>query len=244
MKSKKLVEYLIAGAASIASTSHADMIYKGARGPTEWQADVRPSFYRNEKASSAAMQNILKYWNGKDADVFAFASLPYRMNFEPQESRGFGDVSFGIGPRFSVGDRYGSAHSLSYAGMTLPAGSQGNKRRDAKAGTFWTFLTPKNGFEVDASLEYAKTGRNDKGTNPPNETSTGAIAGMQAGKKFRVAAGGTMLKRDENYISNFRASARYTPSKRHHAEVMVERGFRSKGIPKGTMLVFVYRRNL
>ena len=89
---KKLRKIIGIGAIALATliptSTKAQSVFTGLRGPTEFQIDNRASYSTMESQTGAkteafANNLILKYWNGTDNGVFAFVNLPYKKRFEP-----------------------------------------------------------------------------------------------------------------------------------------------------------------
>lgn len=245
----------MAGLATLVATAlpaSADAIFKGVRGPTEWQLDERVTYSTNDRNVTAfANTFILKYWDGKETGKWFFAIVPYKHIDAPNgEATGVGDITLGFGPRGTIGN----THFLTYGGITLPIGSTetipalGTGRYDLKIGSSVTYLTPGKGFEIDGSLEYALTGENKQGVNPPNELAAGFVIGGKIGT-FRTAAGLTgVVKTDgENkgdHAVNLRGILRYVASPKFHFEVIGDRTILNENMPKATSVTGIMRYNL
>ncbi|HLC66116.1 MAG TPA: transporter, partial [Candidatus Nanoarchaeia archaeon] len=163
-----------------------------------------------------------------------------------KSSTGLGDIAVGIGPRGTVGN----FHWLSYAGLIFPTGSEdaspalGNGRTDLRVGLFTTYLAENKTWELDTSLEYTLTGNGAAG-DPPDELAFGAVAGGRISERFRLAGGMTETRKESgDHIANARVVLRYTPSKRHHLELLLDRAIASEGIPRTTAATLIYRRNV
>ncbi len=247
----KIKATLIGLAALVTSAlpASADVIFKGARGPTDWQLDVRAAYARNEKGVETITETLfLKYWDGKQKGKWFFANVPYKhISSSHKESAGIGDITLGAGPRGTVGN----FHFLPYGGITLPTASVnsagtpalGNGRHDLKAGCFVTYLTKGKGFEVDGSLEYAVTGENRQKVNPPNELAAGFVVGGKLGH-FRTAAGLTGFRRENgDYLLNARGTVRYIVSQKIHFEVIGDKTVQNENIPKATSVIGIMRYN-
>ena len=132
---------------------NADDIYKGVRGPTNWQLDFRGSYFENEQRIKTITSNVLlKHWDGDKFGLWGFLNLPYKwINTPDKSSNGLGDISFGIGPRWKIKN----SHWLSYVGLIFPTGDEkskpvlGNGGLDAKIGLLGTYLTNDKKYELD-----------------------------------------------------------------------------------------------
>ena len=175
----------------------ADDIYKGVRGPTNWQLDSRVSYFENEQRIKTTTGNlILKYWNGNKFGLWGFCNLPYKnINTLDKSSKGFGDISLGIGPR----GRLNNFHWFSYVGFTIPTGDNkskptlGNGRLDTKIGILGTYLTPNKKYELDCMIEHNFIGKNNSEVNFPNEPYMGILVGREIPKKLKLATGLTSI---------------------------------------------------
>ncbi len=224
-----------------------DDIFKGVRGPTNWQLDSRAMYSKND-ADVKSFKNalILKYWDGDKSGKWGFIHVPYNFIDSPSgDAQGFGDVSFGAGPRFSI-DCF---HLIPYMGLKLPTGDTSGKvtlgdgRYDIKSGLFATYLTKDKLFEIDGSLEYAVTGENKKGVNPADELAFGLLVGGKITETIRAGTGFTDLIKDGDYVLNARSVLRYTFSPRFHAELVGDVGIRSRDIPLGFNVGLFFRYN-
>lgn len=226
----------------------ADDIYKGMRGPTNWQLDSRVSYFENEQKIKTTTGNlILKYWDGDEFGWFGFCNLPYKdINTVYGSATGFGDVSFGIGPR----GRLGNFHWVLYGGFTFPTGDDkskptlGNGRLDTKIGLLGTYLTSDKKYELDGIVERNFTGKNNSGVNPSDETYFGLLGGGEITKKLRFATGPTsLIKDDGDYIVSWRAVLRYTVSPKLHFELIGDKGIDGHNVPESTGIGFYIRYN-
>ena len=162
-KHLRLLKNLAGGIAALmlgVTNVEADSIARGQRGPTEWQADLRLGFAERENTTgvttkSIVSQNVLKYWNGGSIGMWGYASMPYRaLDNGKTESSGVGDMTLGLGPRFTRTNSIGSFHFLPYVALTLPTGDSsarpalGNDRLDLKLGTGFTYLTRDKKGEI------------------------------------------------------------------------------------------------
>ena len=232
---------------AVATAAGADDIFKGMRGPTNWQADGRVSYAQNEKgATNVTNTAILKYWDGDGFGKWAFASVSYRfVAANNGQANGFGDITIGAGPR----GRIGNLHQLFYGALTFPTGDSGfvpalgNGRYDTRLGCFVTYLSPDKSFDIDGSVEYNITGTNHNDVNVPNEISAGAVAGIKVTDKIRTAAGITHLARDDASHTSLRFVGRYTHSSRIHFEALGDYGASAKNMPKANSLGLIMRYN-
>ncbi|MBI2129309.1 hypothetical protein HYU07_03645 [Candidatus Woesearchaeota archaeon] len=217
---------------ALLSNVRADDIFKGLRGPTNWQLDERIAYSRNEKNVETVTNNlILKYWDGDEFGKFGFISLPYKfIDSTNLSENGLSDISIGAGPR----------------GRTFPTGNKGlgNERYDLKTSILATYLTADKKYGLDGILEYAFTGENKKDINPPNETYLGLLAGRKITDKIRFATGPTSTVKDNgDYIANWRAVIRYTVSPKLHFELVGDKGIDGHNIPESTGIGLYVRRN-
>lgn len=226
----------------------ADDIYKGMRGPTNWQLDSRVSYSENEQKVKTTTGNlILKYWNGDEFGWWGFLNLPYKsIDISDKSSNGFGDISSGIGLR----GRVNNFHWFSYAGLTFPTGDDeskpalGNGRLDTKIGLLGTYLTSDKKHELDGILERNITGKDNSGVNPLDETYIGLLGGGKVTEKLRFVTGPTSLIKDNgDYIANWRAILRYTISSQLHFELIGDNGIDGHNIPESTGIGLYVRRN-
>lgn len=238
--------YILAGAALaglLATAASADDIYKGVRGPTPFQADVRTALsYSNTTTVTNTL--ILKYWNGNDYGTWAFVGLPYRFFLDSPVHDGFGDASLGAGPRFKAGP----VNVLYYAALNFPTGNPkkggGNERRDIKIGCSATTMTPDKKLEFDVSGEISFTGKNRRNKDPPNESYFGFVAGEEFAKNYRCAVGLTHQNRsDAGHQTNARAVARYTRYKNIHFEIIGDRTIGAHSYPIQTTVTGLARYN-
>jgi len=229
-------------------TTNADDIYKGVKGPTNWQLDSRISYSKNQrKVRTTTLNSILKYWDGDKFGLFGFLNLPYKNVDALDNSMGFGDISLGIGPRGRLDD----FHLISYTSFILPTGDEESKptlsngRLDTKLGLLGTYFTNDRKYEVDSTIEYNFTGENSSGVNPPNETYIGMLGCREITKRLRFATGFTgLIKNNGDYSTNWRSVSRYTISPRLHFEFTIDKGIRNKNIPKSTGIGAYMRSNL
>lgn len=243
---KQLRNLILFGALFLSplGSAKADDIYKGVRGPTNFQIDERVQYSKNENNIESLTNNfILKYWDGDKVGKFAFVSLPYKLvNSYNSSNQGFGDVTIGAGPRGKIKN----LHYFLYGASTLPTGNSklSNKRYDIKAGTFITYLTKDKKFEIDGALEYNFTGKNNSGINPSNELYFSVLSGGVINNKIRFATGITdLIKDNKDFALNSRSVLRYTFSPRVHLEVVGDVGLKSKNIPKSNSLGIYLRYN-
>ena len=233
---------------SIFQKTSADDIYKGVRGPTNWQLDSRMSYFENEQGIKTTTGNlILKYWNGKKFGLWGFCNLPYKnINTLDKSFKGFGDVSLGIGPRGT----FDNFHWLSYASFIFPRGgdkskqSLSNNRLDTKIGILGTYITSNKKYELDCIIEHNFTGKNNSEVNFPNETYIGMLGGKEITKKLKFATGLTSLIKDNSdYTLNWRAVFRYSISPKLHFELVGDKGIKGNNVPKSTGIGFYARYN-
>ncbi len=232
-----------------------DDIYKGVRGPTNWQADLRVGYTEREDqkgnfTKTFSNNEVLKYWNGEDIGIFGFVNVPAYKSIETNNSKseGFGDLTIGLGPRAKFdSEKLGSIHFISYAGVSLPTGDEkktpplGNDRIDFRSGIFATYLTPDKGIETDFSFEHSLAGTNSKGVRGLDEMSTGLIVGTKLtdNNLFRIGLGLTSRLRENaeskfDYSYGSRAVLRVTPPKTNwHVELIGDYDLESKNLPEG-----------
>jgi len=252
----------------------ANDIYIGPRGPTNWQLDLRAGY--NEKkddkgniTKTITQTDVLKYWDGDKFGWFGYLNVPAfkKIDSGMAKSAGFGDITFGVGPRgtFYFDDgKAGTLHWIWYGGAVLPTGdvnakpSLGNDRADFKTGAFFTYLTPKKKAEIDAAVDYICAGRNSKGVQGMDEIYGGIIAGGvvldNSALELRLA-GGINGKMKENGLGEWdysfgpRAVGRATFKDRNgkkklwHAELVADYDIWQKNMPKGFGLLTQLRVN-
>ena len=234
---KHLRNYLFLALASL-SIAKADDIFKGIKGPTNFQIDERVTYSRNDRDIETITNNlILKYWDGDSTDIgkWAFVNLPYRILTSPNPKEGLGDITLGMGPRGKID----GLHWFLYGSLTIPSNNEGlsNKRYDIKTGTLITYLTEDKNFEVDGVLEYNITGENNKEINPSNEFYSGVLIGGKISDKIRYVTGLTNLFKDNgDFVLNSRSVFRYTFSPSFHFEVVGDLSLSSKNISKSKNL--------
>ena len=247
---KKLKNCILAGILGsiilIPSNVSADSIFKGLRGPTNWQLDERIIYSKNEKNVEAITNNlILKYWNGDELGGWGFISCPYKYISSSEGSdNGVSDISIGLGPRGRI-DKF---NWFLYGALAFPTGNfenkLGNGRFDKKIGYFVTYLTTNKRFEIDGSLEYNFTGENKKEINPPNELASGLVTGGKLSNRVRFVSGLTgLIKEDEDYSLGLRLATRYIVSKSLHSELVYDKVIDSKNIPKSSSISLFFRLN-
>lgn len=236
---------------AIATVASADDIFKGVRGPTNWQLDERIAYAENDRDVQTATQtSIFKYWNGKEHGLWAFAALPYKAVSGPNGSvDGIGDLTFGAGPRGQTKH----VHWFSYVGATLPTGADGvgTDRRDLKCGAFFTYFgdadkKPKDQpFEFDGSVEYTITGNNPSGMNPPDELAVGFVAGGRINDDVRLVGGLTsVLKDNGDSLMNARAVFRYTWSPAVYMEIIADHTISAQRMPYADSITASVRWNI
>ncbi len=248
MKYLKNKIVLLCAAASLlfVNPSYADDIFKGVKGPTNWQIDERVGYSKNERARTLTNRVILKYWDGDGFGKWGFVSVPYKSTSSQNVSRkGLGDIILGGGPR----GRTNNLNWFLYGALSLPTGdsegkiSLGKGRNDKKVGGLVTYLTSDKKFEIDGSLEYNFTGKDREGHNPPDELSAGIVAGGRTTKKTRFVTGLRNISRDGDYLLTSISVFRYTFSPAIHTEFVVDIGLKSKNIPKKNSLSVYLRYN-
>ncbi len=219
---------------------NAQSIFNGLRGPTEIQVDDRVSYSSREaqngnKNEQIGNNLILKYWDGKERGVFGFVNMPYKeIESGDQTSKGLGDVSFGIGPRFERKVGENKLGILSYAGASLNTGDEKSKpalgtgRNDFKVGMLGTVLGNSGKYETDFAIDYTLT----EGQSVSDEINGGIVLGSRLNKNFRGAVGplfGYKIdgRNDGDYSLNGRVNFRFTPSedlgKKMHLELWYDK---------------------
>ena len=245
---KQLRQYILLGALALSSLNiaKADDIFKGVKGPTNFQADTRAIYSKNERNIESLTNNlILKYWDGDSTDIgkWAFVNLPHRtIKSQDGSNTGFGDVTLGVGPRGKIQD----LNYFLYGALTIPTGNSklSNNRYDIRAGTFVTYLTKDEKLGIDGALEYNFTGKNNLGVNPPNEFYSGILAGGVISDRIRFATGLTnLVKGNGDFILNSRSVLRYTFSPSIHFELVGDFGIDNKNIPKSNNFGVFVRYN-
>ncbi|MBW2991181.1 hypothetical protein KY348_05770 [Candidatus Woesearchaeota archaeon] len=206
------------------SVVNADDISKGMRGPTNWQIDERVFYLKNQQGLESLTNTLFfKCW---DNTKWGFAIASYKWG---SSGKGTTDITLGGGPQFTSGNFY----FLPYAAITLPTGELSNQRFDEKIGVLATYLNDNKKFEVDLALQYAFTGKNNQGINPPNELYVGMVSGGKLTSKIRGVAGVTVLRKDNSdYLLNLRSVLRYTFSRAVHIELVGDMSISSNNIPK------------
>ncbi len=239
----------------------ADSIYKGVRGPTNWQLDERIGYAERDtspsKTTTAAENTILKYWSGDKTGIFGFANIPGKYTEKGENSSsGIGDIALGIGPRGKLDfGTHGSLNFLSYAGLTLPTGddlskpSLGTGRLDERVGLFATYLSQNKKFETGASFEYTFTGEDRFGRKASDELALGIVSGGEVAKNLRMVGGLTGIvkqggKNDGDYSIGPRVNIRYTFSPRMHAELIADYFPFERNMPSGLTITALARFNL
>lgn len=252
------------GALALAMNVNAQSVFTGLRGPTEFQLDDRVSYAskeaQNGKVTETSVNNlILKYWNGANNGVFAFANIPYKnIQSGDLESEGLGDVYWGMGPRLERKVGEGKLGILSYVGPSLATGDEkskpalGSGRNDWKAGFFGTLLSGSKKYEADFGLDYNLT----QGSDVSDELSGGVVLGGRLTDNLRLVAGPvfnfkTNGDNDGDYTLSGRVNARLTPSgklgKLMHFEAWYDRFLDGEGVstPKeNNVVTLVARFNL
>ncbi len=248
--SQKLKKILKIGTIALATlvpvSAKAQSVFTGLRGPTEFQVDNRTSYSIKEsqtgvESETLANNLILKYWNGTNNGVFAFANFPYKyIKSDDNTSRGMGDLSLGIGPRFERKIWENKLGFLTYIGTVLPTGNKdsipalGSGRVDYKTGFFGTILSSSKRYEADFSLDYTLT----EGDEISDDASGGLVLGGRINDNIRVVVGPTFNYKsggnnDGDNALNGRINLRYTPSdslgKRIHFELWYDKSIKSHG---------------
>lgn len=246
----RLIKYCLAGtlASLIPSRTHSDDIFKGVKGPTNWQLDERINYKENENKVKTLSNNlILKYWDGEKIGKWGFLHLPYAfITNEKETNQGLGDISLGGGPRFTAYN----FHFFPTASLKLPTGDftdkipLGDGRYDTKLSLFTTYLTQNKKFHIDSALEYNLTGENKKNINPPNEIYGALLVGGEVIPNVRLATGFThLMKENGDYLFNMRSILRYTFSPSFHLELVGDVGIESRNISEGFSLGLFLRYN-
>lgn len=227
---------------TILGSAYADDIFKGIRGPTNWQVDGR-AFYLKRPNGLEALTNtfVLKYWDGKTSGKWGFLNASYKSTNGPDgPSNGTMDITLGGGPRFSTNN----LHFSPYFALTLPTGELGNQRYDEKIGLLATYLTSNKKFEVDVASQYTFTGKDKEGINLPNELYIGLVIGGKITDKIRSVAGFTAKRKgDGDYLLDIRSVIRYTFSKHVHVELVGETSVANRNIPKKKDVGLQFRWN-
>jgi len=241
MKRIKSILALAAMMTCLSGKGYADDIFKGVRGPSNWQIDTRAGFSSNEKGlESITSTAIIKYWDGEDSGKWFFITIPYKSIRDAKgSSDGIGDITVGGGPRFKIG----KANIMPYLSVTLPAGIIGNKRFDESIGANATYLYKD--FDVDITFQHTFTGESKSGFNPPDETYFGIITGGKLTDEIRGGIGSTItIKSNGDYLNRIKTILRYSLSKRVHIELVGEKGITSKNIPLDYAVSAYVRWNL
>ncbi len=227
-------------ALTVALNASAQSVYTGLRGPTDFQLDDRVSLTHKETQTgkisyTKANNSILKYWNGTDKGVFAYANVPVKsIESEGDKSEGLGDIAVGVGPRFDVKVGEGKLGLLSYVGPVFNTGdvkekpALGTGRTDYKTGLFGTLVDGAKKYEADFSLDYTLT----EGSKVSDEINGGIVLGGRLNNNFRGVAGIVANYKSngdndgDNSISG-RVNIRYTPNgalgKKMHFELWYDR---------------------
>lgn len=218
-------------AATYAPLAKADDIFKGMRGPTSSQIDVRVGQRQDESVSATSGNLILKHWTGDEQGYWGFASLSHQAISSPLGTHSNENLTLGAGRRGTIG----KFHFLSYAGATLPIGEK-DVRPSPRAGLFGTYLTQRH--DLDFAIEQAW--RHDA----PDILSGGILLGRRIDDRFRIGAGATgkMLSND-NYALGARAVLRYTQSPKLHFELIGDRDVSTHGLSSGKSFTLLGRLN-
>ena len=243
---RKASKIWVALAALIPASLNAQSIFTGLRSQTEFQIDNRASYSARESQTGAKTETlannfILKYWNGTNRGVFAFVNLPYKnIKSGENESRGIGDISLGVGPRFERKIGKNKLGLITYLGGVLPTGNSGTAltlgtgRIDYKAGLFGTFLSGSKRYEADFSLDYTMTEKKEIS----NDFNGGLVLGGMINNNLRLVAGPLFnykISGNNNGDGTLtgRINLRYTPSgnfgKKMHFELWYDRLIESHG---------------
>ncbi len=242
---KKFAQYAIAGLLCFHARGSASDLFIGVKPPFLWQLDQRISYFRNEEDLERINEQItLKYWDGDQLGKWGFLHVPYQFVRKDETQHGFGDMSFGIGPR----GKFSELHWFLYGGLKLPTGEAreglGSDSFDFKLGLFSTYLTENKKFEVDFSLEYLIGGEKRAGGNQPDELLSGFLIGAKITEKIRFGTGITATVKDyDAYLLNSRAVLRYTFSPSLHTELVGDFGLESKDLSKGMGIGLFLRYN-
>ena len=238
-----------------AQNSCADSIFRGMRGPTEWQGDVRVGISEREnskgKTISIVSNNILKYWDGDRVGKFGYLAVPFKhIDTGNSHNSGLGDISFGVGPRLRYTNSFGEIQILSHVGLVAPTGdsdnkpSLGNDRFDFKSGFGLTYLTPGKKGEIDCALDYTMVNQEDIS----DDLSFGLLGVSKLGKNMRFGTGviGNYKiggKSDGDYLLTSRTALRHIFSKKLHAEIWGDIDIAKKNLPSGFGITAMVRYN-
>jgi hypothetical protein len=249
---------------ALTQTTKADDIVKGVKGPTKWQLDLRENYIQKSTGgittTTTINNDIIKYWSGDKLGVFGFANIPAYKTIENKNSNshGFGDISFGIGPRGKFNLGAGTFNFLSYIGASFPTGKTnckialGNNRTDFKAGLYTTILNANKNLELDASIDYTSAGKTPNGAKGLDEIAAGMLIGakLTENNSIRAALGISAKYKeitDNGWAHTYaaRAVVRLTPPKKiWHLELIGEYDYNAKNMPKGYMAAAQLRINL
>ncbi len=242
---KAILPASIVAAAASPYQSDASDIFIGRRGPTPFQADIRRTAVQTEKGKQAMYDGIAKVWTGNGLGFFGFLRGQYKqVSSANGENAGWNSYLAGVGPR----GRFKNLHLLSYVGFKKSLADR-NAKIPLDSGSFderfGLFATQMIGnYDVDASAEYNKTGKNTAGINPADELSFGLVGGRGIDKKARVAAGLTgLVKEDGDYLVNLRGVLRYTFCPAVHAELLIDEGVYGGNLPGGLSFTALVRYN-
>lgn len=252
---KKIVASMALAALSILP-AQADSIYRGMRGPTEWQADIRvaESARTNPAGTTTrtmALTPILKYWDGHKHGKWGFIALPYKnVDNGKAQSSGFGDLLIGGGPRGSKTLENMTFNYLSHVAVTLPTGDMskasalGTGRVDVKAGLATTLLSHDKAKELDAIVEFTRTGKH----KVSDELYGGLMLGGKTTANTRLAAGlnGTYKvggASEGDHLLTSRVALRYIFSQKAHLELWGDVDISSRHMAKGAALTVCGRYN-
>lgn len=242
---KKLAQYILVGSLFFQVSGRASDLFIGVKPPFLWQLDQRISYSRNEEdVERINGQLMLKYWDGDQLGKWGFLHVPYQLVHKDETQHGFGDVSFGIGPR----GKFSKIHWFLYGGLKLPTGEArkmlGSDTFDFRFGLFSTYLTENKKFEADFSLEYLVGGEKRGGSQQPDELLSGFLVGGKITEKIRLGTGITATAKDyDSYLLNSRIVLRYTFNPSLHTELVGDFGLESKDLPKNIGVGLFLRYN-
>lgn len=214
---------------------NAQSIFNGLRGPTNFQIDNRISYssiesLAEEKNETFVINNLLKYWDGNDKGIFAFANFSNSYtSLQESIDKNLKSLSLGIGPRFRIDLKNLTLNCLSYFGPVINFDDE--KRIDYQAGLLGTFLDNNGIYQVDFSLTYYFNNVKELS----DRLSVGFVLGGIINENFRLVGGPVFNyqirgNNDGDFISLFRSNLRYTPSnnlgEKIHLELIVDNQFR------------------
>jgi hypothetical protein len=247
------------------NTANADDIFKGVKGPTKWQLDLRESYMQKTDlkglvTTTSINNDVIKYWSGNNAGLFGFVNVPAYKTIDNgiSKSAGFGDIVLGVGPRGKFNLDQGSFNFLSYVGVGVPTGDSkckpaiGTDRYDMKAGIYTTTLNAKKTLELTTSLDYTRAGKTSSGVRGLDEIAFGAIVGARLieNNLLRIGLGFTskykeVSQGDWAHAYAARAVVRITPPKKNwHVELIGEYDVNSRNMSKGYFTMAQLRINM